>query len=139
MTMNEKELAEWFERRRGDTSLWSETPAKADVRRGGSTVFSLRFSPEELALFRRRAEEWGTTISHLIRSAALEAVGRPSQVYAPTIDRVLNVTSPGGLHVAYHAMLAGYASPGQDEPFVLSVRGLSDSPCSSSAPLLAGP
>ena len=138
MTMNEKELAEWFERRRGDTSLWSETPAKADVRRGGSTVFSLRFSPEELALLRRRAEEWSTTISHLIRSAALEAVSSPSQGYALTIDRILNLTPPTNFRVSYRDALAGYATPRPDESLAPYIHGLRDSPYSSSALEAAG-
>lgn len=136
MKMNEKELAQWFERRRGDTSLWSETPAKADVRRGGTTVFSVRFSPEELDALRERAEQWGTTISGLIRSAALEAVGSPSQVYALTVDRVLSQTPPAALRMTYEAVLAGCASSHPHEPFIRYVLGLSDSPYSGEAPLV---
>ena len=116
--MNEDELAEFFERRRGDTSLWSEKPVKANVRRGGSVVFSVRFSPEELLLLRDRAREAGITISGLIRSAALEAALWPSTVYTVTIENQLVALSPcGGLAVnsTFGRSGAGQASqqPGQ--------------------------
>jgi len=110
--MNEDELAEFFERRRGDTSLWSEKPVKANVRRGGSVVFSVRFSPEELLLLRDRAQEAGTTISRLIRSAALEAALCPSIVYTLTIDQPLVPLSPcGGLAVNSTFSHNGAAQP----------------------------
>ena len=94
MAMNDDELAQWFENRRGDTSLWSDAPVKATVRRGGTVVFSLRFAPEELELLRQRAEQAETTISELIRSAALRCAGVPSGVYSLTIDREFAPQSP---------------------------------------------
>jgi hypothetical protein len=94
--MNEEQLAEFFERRRGDTSHWSDLPVKANIRRRGSVVFSVRFSPEELLLLRDLAREIGTTISGLIRSAALEATLWPSMVYALTIKKQLMALPPCG-------------------------------------------
>lgn len=94
MAMNEEELAQWFENRRGDTSLWSDAPVKATVRRGGSVVFSLRFTPKELELLRERAQQAGTTISELIRSAALRCGAAPSGVYVLSIDRWFVPQSP---------------------------------------------
>lgn len=135
MTMNEEELAQWFEKRRGDTSLWSDAPAKANVRRGGSVVFSVRFSPEELLLLRGRAEEWGTTISQLIRSASLQAIGRPSRVCTVTLDKILEPPpSAATVRVNHRAVWAGCATQLPEEPSVQSryVLGLSGSPRSSS-------
>jgi hypothetical protein len=91
--MSGEQLAEFFERRRGDTSHWSDVPVKAEVRRRGSVVFSVRFSPEELLLLRDRAQEAGTTISALIRSAAVEAAVWPSMVYTLTMDEQLRAVS----------------------------------------------
>jgi hypothetical protein len=100
MAMNDDELAQWFENRRGDTSLWSDAPVKATVRRGGTVVFSLRFSPQELELLRQRAEQAGSTISDLIRSAALRCAGAPSGVYGLTIDQEFAPQSPWVFAVA---------------------------------------
>ncbi len=102
--MNEKELAEYYEKRRGDTSLWSEKPTKANVRRGGSVVFSIRLKPQELQLLRRRAEEEGRTISELIRWGALQAAQSPSRVYVRTIWREFD---DGASASAIDAGLAG--------------------------------
>lgn len=72
-TMNEKELAQYFEQRKGDTSAWSQ-PIRASVRQGGSTVFSLRLAPEELEAIRQRAEAYGVSVSEFVRAAALSAL-----------------------------------------------------------------
>ena len=69
--MNERELAEFYEERRGDMSLWADKPSKANVRRGGTVVFSLRFGRQELELLRKRAEAESITVSELIRRAAM--------------------------------------------------------------------
>ncbi len=70
--MNERELASYFEARRGDTSTWSATPIKATVRRGDSVVFSLRLRPEELEALRTIAEQFDITVSDLIRSSVAD-------------------------------------------------------------------
>jgi hypothetical protein len=69
--MKERELAEKYEKQRGDMSQWESTPAKVRVRRQGGIVFSLRMSPQELELLRAKAAEEGTTISDVIRRAAI--------------------------------------------------------------------
>ena len=78
------ETAEFYESRRGDMSLWSKEPSKADVTRGGSIVFSLRFNKDELALLRERAAVAGVTISQFIRRAAIRDAkeGQPMISYA---------------------------------------------------------
>lgn len=70
--MDDKELARFYENGRDDTSLWEERPSKANVRRGGTVVFSVRFDPGELTLLREKAEERGTTVSDLVRRAAIK-------------------------------------------------------------------
>jgi len=69
--MDEKQLARFYESRRDDTSLWEEKPSKANVRRGGSVVFSIRLDPRELALLREKAQQRHTTVSQLVRRAAI--------------------------------------------------------------------
>jgi hypothetical protein len=135
-SMNEDELAELFERRRGDTSHWSEKPVKAKVGRRGSVVFSVRFSPEELVLLRDRAQERGRTISDLIRSAALQAVGRTSDVDTSTIDKQFPALSAAcGPAVALTSDYAGASQPLRqpDQPAVEYVFGTEGSPRSASA------
>ena len=100
MAMKEEELAQWFETRRGDTSLWSDTPVKATVRRGGSVVFSVRFSPGELELLRQRAQRAGTTISELVRSAALRCRADASRVQTVTDERWFAPREPLALVLA---------------------------------------
>jgi len=72
--MDEKKLARSYETRRDDTSSWETEPTKANVRHTGTVVFSVRFSPEELAFIRDKAEEKGITVSELIRGAAIREV-----------------------------------------------------------------
>lgn len=74
--MNEKELADFYEERRGDVSLW-DTSRRIRVRRGSpSTVFTLRLAPEEIEQLYRAAGAQGETMSEFIRRAAIDrAVG----------------------------------------------------------------
>ena len=74
--MQERDLAKYYDERRGDLSLWSEKPAKAKVRRSGGVVFSLRFSKDELELLQARADAEGIPVSQFIRRSALEAATR---------------------------------------------------------------
>jgi len=72
--MTEEELARYYEERKEDLSQWETKPRKIRVRRGGpSTVFSIRFAPEELKLIQDVAESREVTISDFIRRSALEA------------------------------------------------------------------
>ena len=100
MAMKEEELARWFETRRGDTSLWSDAPVKATVRRGGSVVFSVRFSPGELELLRQRAKQAGTTISELVRSAALRCGADASRIQTVADERWFTPQGPLALVLA---------------------------------------
>lgn len=139
--MNEDQLAEFFERRRGDTSHWSNVPVRANIRRRGSVVFSVRFSPEELLLLRDRSQEAGTTISGLIRSAALEAAICPSMVHTLTMDEQLRAVS-GAPRVAVRSTFGWTEAaepihhPGQ--PLVEYVLGTKGGPRSDSVTRLVG-
>lgn len=84
--MNERELADEFDRSRGDISLWSTTPSQADVRTG-TVVFSVRFSREELKLLRERAQQEEISVSQLVRRGAMREAregGPASPVYMHT-------------------------------------------------------
>jgi hypothetical protein len=75
--MTEEELARHLYENREDTSLWETTPRKIRVRRGGpSSVFSVRFTLDELRKLQAAADVRRTTVSALIREAALEAVAK---------------------------------------------------------------
>lgn len=133
MAMNEEELARWFDSRRGDTSNWSATPVKATVRRGGTVVFSLRFSPEELELLRQRAEQAGTTISELIRSAAFERQGEATRIDWPTLEKcfvppfppalVLQTSSQSRADAEVLTIFVGELSEEKKETWVYGERG----------------
>ncbi len=64
--------AEYYDQRKGDLSLWEETPTKARVTKGGSVVFSLRFTREELAALQERAQDDGLTLSSFIRRCVVK-------------------------------------------------------------------
>lgn len=85
--MNEREMADYYERRKGDVSLWEDKPSKAKVRRG-TVVFCIRLAKEELELLQQRAQERGTTVSGFIRRAALDkaqpVVVEPTITLTPT-------------------------------------------------------
>jgi len=74
--MTEEELIKFHEEHKGDLSLWSAKPVAAQVKKG-STVFSLRFSRDELALLRARAELEGVTVAEFIRRAAMREAATP--------------------------------------------------------------
>ena len=68
--MTEEELIKFHDDHKGDLSLWESKPVAAQVKKG-SVVFSLRFSPDELALLRVRSEAEGVSVGEFIRRAAL--------------------------------------------------------------------
>jgi hypothetical protein len=71
--MTEEELAQFYESRMGDVSLWEKKPRQIRVRRGSaSTVFSLRLAPEELEELYAAAKRDGATLSDFIRQGALD-------------------------------------------------------------------
>jgi uncharacterized protein (DUF1778 family) len=73
--MSEAELAGFYQKQRGDTSLWSKTPRPMRRRRGQgpSTAFAVRLTPAELEELTAAAGRSGTTLSDFIRSASLTA------------------------------------------------------------------
>ncbi len=72
--MTEADLARYFDERKGDLSQWETKPRRIRVRRGGpSTVFSIRFAPEELKLIQLAATIQGMTVSEFVRRASLGA------------------------------------------------------------------
>ena len=68
--MNETELAEYYDQSH-DVSEFDESAAyQAEVRR--NVTISVRFSDEEIALLRERAEASGEKVTAYIRAAALQ-------------------------------------------------------------------
>lgn len=92
--MEEKELARFHESRRDDMSLWAEKPSKANVRRGGTVIFSVRFDPEELVFLRQKAEETGMTVSELVRRGAMREANRETYT---TVNIVGTIPKPTNL------------------------------------------
>ena len=68
--LTDEELARYYQERRDDESLWSQTPAPVTIRKEGGTLFSLRLPADELEVFRQQAEKRGTTVSALLRDGA---------------------------------------------------------------------
>jgi len=107
--MDEKELATFYEKRRDDASLWEETPTPANVRHGGTVVFSVRFDPHELTLLREKARERGTTVSELVRRAAIREVTNTYSVHVQVW--LLGPIPTYGQLPAYTAVLGRETSP----------------------------
>jgi hypothetical protein len=55
-----------------DESQWEEVAEVVEASASPSVVFSLRFTPRELSDLRREADAWGTTVSAMIKKAALD-------------------------------------------------------------------
>jgi hypothetical protein len=113
----DEELAEFFERRRGDVSLWSDTPSKVNVQRGGTVVFSVRFGREELALLKAWAEAEGRTVSELIRGAVLERTREAVSMRAVTMERWF-----GSGQLSYSLVTADRSTAGRANTVVQSPR-----------------
>ena len=107
--MDEKELATFYENRRDDPSLWEERPTPANVRHRGTVVFSVRFDPHELTLLREKARERGTTVSELVRRAAIREVTNTSSVHVQV--SLLGPIPTHGQPPAYTAVLGRETSP----------------------------
>jgi hypothetical protein len=70
--MTEAEVAESYQRRKGDMAGW--IPLARPVRRRGSgatSTFAVRLTPEEIAEIKAASEASGVTSSEFIRNAAL--------------------------------------------------------------------
>lgn len=70
---SQKSLADEIQKRKGDTSGWSNGPASVAFRKGDGVVFSLRLSADELEEIRDRARARGMSVSELIRRALFPA------------------------------------------------------------------
>jgi len=87
--MTERELAQYYDTHRGDTSIWHPEPVEArTARRGGpSIVISVRVNRAELRQLKQSALSEAVTLSEFIRQAALErasttATGVRTRVFA---------------------------------------------------------
>lgn len=69
-TMTEAELAKCYDETRDLSGFDGGTAEPVEVRR--NVTISVRFSDEEIALLRERAEEVGTKVTAYIRAAALQ-------------------------------------------------------------------
>ena len=76
--MSEAELADYYNETKDLSEFDLEHPEPVTVRR--SVTISVRFSDEEIAELRARAEQAGVKVTSFIRAAALEA--------ASPVDRV---------------------------------------------------
>lgn len=85
--------AEHFQAHRDDEDEWEQTVRRRKKPGRLDAVVSVRFSPEEESLLRRRAESEGVTLSALIRDAALERA-RPELV-AFSLSRVVSYATGG--------------------------------------------
>jgi len=72
--MTERDLAEYYDNHRGDTTIWQPEAVEARTpRRGGpSIVISIRFNRAELRQLKQSAADTAVTLSDFIRQAALE-------------------------------------------------------------------
>jgi len=89
--MTEAELAEFYEKRAGDLTLWEKKPRRMRRRRGEgpSTSFAVRVTPGELEELAAAAQKAETTLSDFIRSAALGAARAASGASEAGLRRVL--------------------------------------------------
>ena len=69
-TMTEAELAKRYDETRDLSGFDGGTAEPVEVRR--NVTISVRFSDEEIALLRERAEDVGTKVTAYIRAAALQ-------------------------------------------------------------------
>ncbi len=74
--MTEAELADYYYKHRDDADAWEEPEPIGKPRRLDTTI-SVRFSPGEIALLRKRAAAAGDRVTAYIRRAALEAEEPP--------------------------------------------------------------
>jgi uncharacterized protein (DUF1778 family) len=79
--MTEAELAQFYEARKGDLSLWKKEPRPIRRRRGQgpSTSFAVRLTPAEIKELQAAAEATGKTVSDFIRTAALGTAREEAQ------------------------------------------------------------
>jgi len=103
---NERELAKYFEQRKGDASTWPKDATKAQVANEKNVVFSLRLPAEELETLRLLASWRKTSVSDLIRSAIADCIF--ARRLAPTPANVVLISGEA---------IAGYsrldAAPGR--------------------------
>jgi hypothetical protein len=71
--MTEAELADYFYEHRGDTTGWKRVERPRSLRGKPTSVFSVRFTGEELNSLQAAAGLRGQYVSGFIRDAALEA------------------------------------------------------------------
>ncbi len=69
--MDEEKRAAFYQQHKDDPDVWGhpEKTAPRRASRGLSATITVRFSPEEAALIRRRAKETGLTYSDVVRNA----------------------------------------------------------------------
>ena len=81
---------------RGDDKDEWESKVRRRTKRGRlDAVVSVRFSPEEESALRRRAEDEGTTLSALIREAALSRAAQPESASYASVARIGSYTTGG--------------------------------------------
>jgi uncharacterized protein (DUF1778 family) len=95
--MTEEELAQFYQARKGDVTLWQQSPLRLRNRRGRgpSTSFAVRLSPEELEELQGAAMSQAVTLSEFIRASSLAAartgVGENRQVLQALRDEAARI------------------------------------------------
>jgi hypothetical protein len=86
--------AEEFEAHRDDPDEWEPTVRRRNKPGRLDSVVSVRFSPDEESMLRGRAAEEGTTLSAMIREAALRHAQPDAAPYV-SVTRVVSFGSGG--------------------------------------------
>jgi hypothetical protein len=68
-----KQMAKLYEERRGDVAGWKPAGKRIRASRGATSVFSVRFTQDELGSVQAAADREGVAVSAYIREAALDS------------------------------------------------------------------
>ncbi len=80
--LSEAELTKYFQEHKDDSRVWEQKGRRIRARRGPSTVFQMRITPEELEEI---AEVAGGNVSDFVRTAALEKARQVRADEGPTV------------------------------------------------------
>ena len=84
--MTESEFVEFIEQHKDDASNWEAKGRKIRARRGPSTIFQMRITPEELEEI---VDVAGGNVSDFVRTAALEKARRMRAAHEPSVTEQL--------------------------------------------------
>jgi uncharacterized protein (DUF1778 family) len=80
-------VREWDEKiERGEETV-GLTPVRATVIHKADVIYSMRWTPDEIAIVRQAAERSGVKVSGFVRAAVLEAAERGADQTDPVVTR----------------------------------------------------